>query len=99
MKCSPTRDDGSLPPTWHCSDCSHGLTLPRGAQEVKFFLVLRGRRASQNDFDSTLMTTTKVDLKHGTRMISLLGLLGELRVILLVESSTVPGSWSVVSRC
>ena len=45
MKCSPTWNEGSLPLTWHCSDCSHGLTLPRGAQEVKFFLVLRRRRA------------------------------------------------------
>ena len=55
------------------------------------------KEESQKCMITTLMTTTKVDLKHGTRMISLLGLLGELRVIVLVESLAqclARGQWS-----
>ena len=49
MKCFPTWNEGFLPLTRHWSDCSHGPTPSQGAEEVKFFLVLRGEPEVYND--------------------------------------------------
>ena len=66
MKCFPTWNEGFLPLTWHWSNCSCGPTPSHGAEEVKYFLVTQ-KKESQKYMMTALMTTTNMDLKHGTR--------------------------------